>query len=106
MKRAKEKMDKLQGDLVTVQRELDSVRRDFSKFSSFDSSGSNQDDGENMDCDGEEEKMPEISNNFQYDGNREDVQSHSVQNISFYPSGSNLDVRAKMDGDRRRNYKS
>merc|ERR1712060_547071 len=94
MKRTREKMDELQKVLASVQRELESARRDLSKFPPLNSSGCNQDDGEKMDCDGEEEKIPEISYNFRYDGNREAVQSHSVQNVSFYPS-----VGVKMEGD-------
>jgi len=98
MGRTKEKIDKLQEELVSVQRELESVRTDFTKLSSLDFSGCNQVDGEKIGFDGEEEKIPEISDSFQYDGNREVVESGSVQNESLYTFGSNQDVGV-MDGN-------
>merc|ERR1712003_508236 len=53
MERTKDKMDKLQ-------EELDNVRRDFLKFSSLHSSGSNPDVGVKIESnDGEEGMMPE-----------------------------------------------
>jgi len=64
MKRTKEKIDKLQEELVSVLRELESVRTDFTKLSSLDFSGCNQVDGEKIGFDGEEEKIPEISDSF------------------------------------------
>jgi len=92
MKKTKEKMDELQ-------EELDNIRRDFLRFSSLDSSAYNQEHEEKMDNDDEEEKIPKISDNLRYDGNRQVVQSHSVKNLSLTSSGSNAVDGVKMGGD-------
>jgi len=91
MKRAIEKMDKLQ-------EELDNVRKDFFKFSSLNSSGCNQDVGEILDRDVEKENSSKYSSISRHD-KKEFVQSHDARNLSLNPSGSNVNVGVKVDSD-------